>query len=128
MSDTKIQVESVQITSAKIISCMLPDDGTDLTIMRQLKNDKGVTRAESIACRGVHNLQQTKTRTGKLPEPTLYRLLSVVVTDEQADDIFDFIYHNAHIGQPGRGTILQRTLLGATVYSLPEDVPDEKNL
>jgi nitrogen regulatory protein PII len=94
--------------------------------MRQLKNEKGVTRVESIACRGVHHLQQVKTRAGKLPEPEFYRLLSVIVNDEQADDIFSFIYHNARIGESGRGMLVQRPLLGATAFSIPADIPDEE--
>ena len=126
MSKTNIQIEKVQLESAKIINCMLPDDGTDLKLMHQLKNDKGITRVDSIACRGVNNLQQVKTRSGKLPEPTLYRLLLVIVSEEQADDVFDFIYHTAQINQPGRGVLLQTTLLGATLYSIPSDVADEK--
>jgi hypothetical protein len=126
MSETNISVQSVQLESAKLMTCMLPDDGTDIKLMRQLKNEKGVTRVESIACRGVHHLQQVKTRAGKLPEPTFYRLLSVIVNDEQAEDIFAFIYHNARIGESGRGMLLQTTLLGATAFSIPADVPDEE--
>ena len=117
----------MQLSSAKIISCMLPDDGIDIKLMRQLKDNKGLTRVDSIACRGVHHLQQVKTRVGKLPEPILNRFLSVVVSEEQADDIFDFIYQTARIGEPGRGIVLQTTLLGATAYSIPDDVPDEKD-
>ena len=127
MSEKNIQVKSVQLESAKIIHCMLPDDGTDIKLMRQLKKDKGITRVESIAWSGVNNLQQAKTRAGKLPEPTFYRLVSVIVTDEKADDVFDFIYRNAQIGQPGGGVLLQTTLLGATTYSMPDDVDDEES-
>ena len=125
MSETNIPIQSVQLASAKVINCMLPDDGTDLQLMRQLKNEKGITRVDSIACRGVQNLQQAKTRAGKLPEPALYRFLTVIVNETQADDIFDFIYQNARIGEPGRGVLLEATLLGATAYSIPDDVPDE---
>ena len=126
MSETNISVHSVQLESAKLINCMLPDDGTDIRLMRQLKNEKSVTRVDSIACRGVHHLQQVKTRAAKLPEATLYRLLSVIVSEEQAEDIFAFIYHTARIGEPGRGMLVQTTLLGATAFSIPADVPDEE--
>ena len=109
-----------------MIICTLPDDGTDIKIMRQLRKEKDVNRAESIACRGVPNLQTTKTRLGRLPEPILYRILTVIVSEAEADDVFDFIAEIARIGQPGRGTLVQAPLLGATRYVLPDDVPEEE--
>jgi nitrogen regulatory protein PII len=117
---------TTRLEPAKMIVCMLPDDGTDIKIMHQLRKEKDLTRAESIACRGVHNLQATKTRLGKLPEPTLYRTLTIIVTDAEADDVFDFIYEKAQIGQPGRGAMVQTTLLCATRHVMPDDVPEEE--
>ena len=105
--------------------CMLPDDGTDMKIMRQLRKEKDVTRAESTACRGVNNLQASKTRRGRLPEPTLYRLLTIIVTEAEGDDVFDFAHEIAQIGQPGRGALVQSTILGAPRYVMPDDVPEE---
>lgn len=109
-----------------MIVCTLPDDGTDIKIMHQLRKEKDVTRAESIACRGVHNLQAAKTRLGRLPEPTLYRILAIIVTETEADDVFDFIYDKAQLDQPDRGALVQTTLLGATRYVMPDDVPEEE--
>ena len=108
-----------------MIVCMLPDDGTDIKIMHQLRIEKDVTRAVSVACRGANNLQTAKTRRGKLLEPTLYQVLTIIVAEDEADDVFDFIHERAEIGQPGRGSLMQTTILGATGYSLPEDVPEE---
>lgn len=109
-----------------MIVCMLPDDGTDIEIMRQLRKEKDVTRAESIACRGVNNLQATKTRRGNLPEPALYRILTIIVTEAEADDVFDFVHEKAQIGKPGRGIQMQTTILGATRYVMPDDVAEEE--
>ncbi len=125
MPEKMTKLQSIQLEPAKIITCMLPDDGTDIKLMTTLKNEKNITRVESVACRGINNLQIAKTRSGKLPEPSFYRFLSVIVSNEEADDIFDFIYHSANIGQPNRGVLLQTTLLGATAYSMPENVVDE---
>ena len=108
-----------------MIVCMLPDDGTDIKIMHQLRKEKDVTRAESIACRGVNNLQASKAKRGKLPEPTLYRILTIIVAEAEADDVFDFVHEKAQIGQPGRGIQVQTTILGATRYVMPDDVPEE---
>jgi len=100
---------ATRLESAKMIVCMLPDDGTDIKIIHQLRKEKGVTRAESTACRGVNNLQASKTGRGKLPEPTLYRILTIIVSETEADDVFDFVHEKARIGQPGRGVLMQTT-------------------
>ncbi len=117
--------KTVEIEPAKLIRCMIPDDGTDISLMQQLKNNFGVTRVESIACRGVNNLQTAKTRPGKLPESALYRSLSIIVDDHQADDVFEFLYEAAGIEEPGRGILIQTTLQGATAYYLPDNIKDE---
>jgi len=49
------------------------------------------------------------------------------VSEQQADEVFDFIYENAHIGQPVGGMLLQINLSGATAYFMPSDVPDEES-
>lgn len=122
-----VKSPTTRLEPARMIVCMLPDDSTDIRIMRQLRKEKAVTRAESIACRGVNNLQSAKTRLGKLPEPTLYRTLTIIVTEAEADDVFDFVYEKAQIGQPGRGLLTQTTILGATRYVMPNDVAEEKH-
>jgi hypothetical protein len=117
---------TTRLEPAKMIVCMLPDDGTDIKIMHQLRKEKNINRADSIACRGVPNLQTAKTRLGRLPEPTLYRILTIIVTEAEADDVFDFVYDRAQIGQPGRGALVQTPLVGATRYVMPDDVPEEE--
>lgn len=116
---------TTRLEPAKMIVCMLPDDGTDIKIMHQLREEKDITRAESIACRGVNDLQAAEKRREKLPEPTLYRILTIIVTEAEADDVFDFVHEKAQIGQQGRGVLVQSTILGATRYAMPDDVPEE---
>ena len=120
-----IKAPTTRLEPAKMLVCMLPDDGTDIRIMRQLRKEKAVNRAESIACRGINNLRTAKTRLGKLPEPTLYRILTIIVTQDEADDVFAFVHERAQIGQPGRGMLAETSILGATRYVLPDDVPEE---
>jgi hypothetical protein len=126
MTTDNTNVPTTRLEPAKMIVCMLPDDGTDIKIMHQLRIEKDVTRAVSVACRGVNNLQASKTRRGKLPEPTLYRILTIIVTEAEADDVFDFVHEKARIGQPGRGGLVQTTILGATRYVMPDEVPVEE--
>jgi hypothetical protein len=76
--------------------------------------------------RAVAALQEAKTKRGRLPEPTLARLVTVVVSETEADAIFDYIYAVAAIDRPGGGMVLLERLLGATPFLLPAGVPDEK--
>ena len=116
---------TTRLEPAKMIVCMLPDDGTDIMIMHKLRKEKNVTRVHSVACRGVNNLQTAKTRRGKLPEPALYQVLTIIVTEAEADDVFDFVHEKAQIREQGHGALLQTTILGATRYVMPDDVPEE---
>ncbi len=117
---------TTRLEPAKMIVCTLPDDGTDLKIMHQLRKEKSVNRAISTPCRGLDNLQTAKTRLGKLPLAGLYQIVTIIVTEAEADDVFDFVCDKAQIGQPGRGTLVETKLLGATCYVLPDDVPEEE--
>jgi len=112
------------LQSGKRIQVVLPDDGTDRQLMQALHREMGVNRVDSVAVRAVAALQRAKTKHGHLPEPVLAKLITVVVSDEQADAVFDFIYSTAHIGRPGGGMLMMDRLLGVTRYVLPANVPD----
>lgn len=111
--------------AAKLISCVLPDDGTEQRLLHWLRDQEGVTRANSVYCRGHSILKEVTARRGKLPEPTLVRLVRIVVDANQADALFDRIYEQAQIHRPGGGALLMTPLLFATPFALPEDVADE---
>ena len=114
-----------RLKPAKMLVCKLPEDGTDLRLMRSLLEEKNITRVSSIACNATINMQTTKTRAGKLPEPLLGRVMTIIVDEDQVDEIFEFVLEKAQIGQQGRGALFQVSLVGATPYTLPEDVPRE---
>jgi nitrogen regulatory protein PII len=70
-------------------------------------------------------LRDATTRRGKLPEPELARLVTVIVDADRADTVFAFIYAQAHIGRPGGGAVMMAPLAVATPFLMPPDVPDE---
>jgi hypothetical protein len=113
--------------TCKRIMVVLPNDGTDRRLLKVLRREKGITRADTVSVRAVAALQEAKTKRGHLPEPILARLVTVVVTETEADAVFDYIYAVAKIDRPGGGMVLMERLLGATPFLLPEDVPDEKD-
>lgn len=110
----------------KLISCVLPDDGSDKKLMRALRNEVKINTANSVSCYGLEVLADADTRYGDLPEPTLVRKVDVVVPAAEADALFDYIYEMADIGRVGGGTIWLGEITLASAYALPEGVPDEK--
>ncbi|MFB1486338.1 MULTISPECIES: hypothetical protein [unclassified Thiocapsa] len=87
---------------AKLISCILPDDGTERRLLAWLR-EQGITRAESIYCRGHSVLREAVARRGKLPEASLVRMVRVVADGDDAEALFDSIYEQADIHRPGGG-------------------------
>jgi hypothetical protein len=111
--------------AARLIHCILPDDGTERRLLAWLRDEKGITRANSVYCRGHSVLREAVTRRGKLPEPSLVRLVTIVVESDQADALFDLIYEKADMHRPGGGTVIMTPVTFATPFALPKGVANE---
>ncbi len=109
---------------AKLISCILPDDGRERRLLAWLR-EQGITRADSLYCRGHSVLREAVTRRGKLPEPSLVRMVQIVVEAADADNLFDRIYEQADIDRPGGGAMFMTPLLFATPFAMPPGIDDE---
>ena len=109
----------------KRITAVLPDDGTDLALMKALRHEKGIVSSRSMPCRGLSILAQAATKPGKLPEPTHACAVEVLVPEAQADDVFEFVCDSARIDRLHGGIVLLSPVEFCTPFELPEGVPEE---
>lgn len=98
MSDNLSFDQSVPREACKLITCVLPDHGTEKKLIRALRDEKHITRANSVSCLGLAVLASARTTFGELPQPTLVRKVDVVVTEEAANELYDYICNKAKTG------------------------------
>jgi hypothetical protein len=112
----------------KLISAVVPaDDGTDLVILKGLREEKGILQAFSNSCLGRSIITEAKTRRGRLPEPVMIRLVEILVPESRADEVFEFVCKAARLDEPGRGAVWQTGAGFCTPFALPAGVPDEQS-
>ncbi len=111
--------------AAKLITCVISSEKKEKELLRALYKECQISRANSINCRGFASLFEAKTQADELPEPHFARLIEVIVPEAKADEVFDFIYEKAGIGEPGAGVIFMAPLLGASSFSLPQEMVEE---
>ena len=109
----------------KLICAAVLDDGTDLQILRALREEKGILRANSISCLSSSVATESRSKPGKLPQPVMGRLVEILVPEAQADEVFEFVCGLAVSTDEDGGVVWQSAAPSCTPYELPEGVPDE---
>ena len=108
-----------QNTNSKLITSFLPR-GTGKTLIKLLKQETGICTGNINSSRGTGS----SAGTSDFDTWVEVDVLDVVVDADRADEIFDFIYEKAGIGEGNHGFMIQQSLIQSTKFSLP-DLPEE---
>jgi len=111
---------------AKIITCILPDEGQDMELLKALRTEKGIISANTFQCRGFGLQLRSRYKGKRQVAGYSVRVVTVVVQEDQADDLFEYIFYQVNFDHPCPGLIYQGNLLAATPYTLPAGVLEEK--
>ena len=109
-----------QNTNSKLITSFLPH-GTGVSMINLLKQETGVCTGNVNSSRGTGS----SAGASDFDSWVEVDVLDVVVDANRADEIFNFIYEKAGIGEGNHGFITQQNLARSTKFSLP-DLPVEE--
>lgn len=95
-----------------------------MPLLKKLKQELGIVAANINHARGSGRLTPLAYR--GVGEQTEKEIVSVVIDEKRAEQVFAFIYYHAEINRPHGGLMFQSALEIATDYLLPADMPVEK--
>ena len=108
-----------QNTNSKLITSLLPK-GTGLGIVKLLNDEANISAGNVNSCRGTGTSGNSE-----FGEWVEVDVLEVVVNSERADEVFNFIYDKAGIGEGNHGFMTQGSLIKSSKFSIPRDLPRE---
>ena len=108
-----------QNTNSKLITSLLPK-GTGLGIVKLLNDEANISAGNVNSCRGTGTSGNSE-----FGEWVEVDVLEVVVNSERADEVFNFIYDKAGIGEGNHGFMTQGSLTKSSKFSIPRDLPRE---
>ncbi len=95
----------------KLITCLLSQH-VAIKIMTTLKTEKNIITANLTYARGTSSKSNFHMK--------VVEIITVLVEESQADEIFYYLYDELQIGEPHKGMIYQEAILRATKYRLPD--------
>lgn len=95
----------------KQITCIITKP-IAMDIIKRLENEKHIITANSTPARG------TSSKSNYIMKAQ--NILTVLVEEKKAEDVFYFLYSELELDQPHQGIIYQEAISRATKYSLPD--------
>ncbi len=96
-------------TTNRLITCITSNE--TLNVMHELES-KGVFTSNTTVNRGTSSSEK---------DDVAIRVLTLVVSQEQSSEIFEFLYNKLNMSEPHNGIIYQQKLLNMTEYKLPNE-------
>ena len=93
----------------KRITCFLPK-GTGVKMVEMLQSEKNIVSTNVHSGRGQRTAETWKEQ----------EILTVIVDADRAEEIFEYIYFEGKLNEPGGGFIFQSDLNRATSFELPD--------
>ena len=117
-----MSIDDKKFGHQKLITSILPK-GAGRKVLVGLRKEHGINTGNINMARGA-GLYNPLSKRG-IGEQTEKEMLTVVVPADIADDIFEYIFDLADIGEPHHGIIFQSDLLCSTAYEMPADLTEE---
>ena len=106
----------------KVITAILPK-GRSNELVRKLVHERGLARININYARGAGRITPLQHR--GVGETTEKEILTIIVEEHQADEIFEYVFFEAEINRAHGGLMYQQPLHAATLFNLP-DIEEEK--
>lgn len=110
-----VEVESVANT--KLITCVLPK-GKCRPLQQALVDEHGIISGNFHYGRGIGRDSHIRDR--GIGEQQEREIFEVIVDEDKADEIFEFIYFKADMSEPHGGVIYMSAVPRASVMTLPD--------
>ena len=96
--------------SPRLITCVMADKLSN-SIIRMLQEERGIVTANKFSAKGTSFIEHLDIRQ--------MDVLTVVVEEDVADEVFELLYEVAEINRPHGGMIFQEKLGRCSDYILP---------
>lgn len=109
------------IRYTRMLTCVLYEGGASK--MLEMLHHKGINEAYYYGVRG--NPIGRASEASNLPELSPTEIVHAVVSADQADYIYNMIYHEFRLDMPSKGVVTINRLVRSTPNTLPADVHEE---
>jgi len=111
------------LTDAKLITCILPK-GRAISLQQAIIDERGITSVNFHRGRGTG--RSSRGKSGGIGSQQEKEVLEVTVAADDADDLFEYIYFKAEIGERHGGILFMQRLPKVSIMKLP-DLPWEED-